>query len=48
MLMATGITVKQYLKIWVATITSAPVKKPIHLCQNKILKGEIKSEKWMS
>ena len=40
----TVITVKQYLKLWVATIISAHVKKPVHRCQNKILKWEIKSE----
>ena len=40
MLMATVITVKQYLKRWVATIISAPV----HCCQNKILKGDKKRE----
>ena len=39
MLMVTVITVKQYLKLWVATIISAHVKKPVHRCQNKILKG---------
>ena len=44
-LMVTVITVKQYLKLWVATIISAHVKKPVHCCQNKILKGEIRNEK---
>ena len=48
MLMVTVITVKQYLKLWVATINSAHAKKPVHRCQNKILKEEIRSEKWMS
>ena len=48
MLMNTAITVKQYLKLWVATITSVSAKKPVHFCQKKILKGEIRSKKWMS
>ena len=48
MLIANGITVKQYLKLRVAAITSAPAKKPIHLCQNKMLKVEKRSEQWMS
>ena len=47
-LMVTAINVKQYLKLWVATIISAHVKKPVHRCQMKILKGEIRSEKWIS
>ena len=45
---STAITVKQYLKLWVATIISAHTKKPIHRCENKILKGEMRSDKWMS
>ena len=48
MLMVTGITVKQYLKQWVATIIFAHAKKPVHRCQNKILKREMRSEKWLS
>ena len=39
MLMATAITVNQYLKLWVDIYTSAHAKKPFHLCQNKTLKG---------
>ena len=35
MLMVTAITVKQHLK----TIISAHAKKPVHRCQNKILRG---------
>ena len=38
-LMATVITVKQCMKLCAATITSAHVKKPVDLCQIKILKG---------
>ena len=38
-LMATAISVKQYLKLWVANIFSSHAKEPVHLYQNKILKG---------
>ena len=48
MFMVTAITVKQYLKLLVATIISAHAKKLVHRCQNKMLKGEIRSEEWMS
>ena len=41
-LIATAITVKQYLKLWVATITSAHAKKLVHFCQNNIFEREIK------
>ena len=44
-LMATALPVKQYLKLWVATIPSAPAKKPVHLCLSK---EEKRSDKWMS
>ena len=47
MLVTTAITVKHYMKLWVANITSVHAKKPFLHCQNKILKGEIRSEKWM-
>ena len=48
MLMAIAIIVKQYLKLWAATITPAPAKKTFHLCQVKILKREIRSKELMS
>ena len=48
MLMATAITVKQYLKLLFPSFTFVQAKKYVRLCQNKILKGEIISEKWMS
>ena len=40
MLMASSITVKQCLKLWFATITSAPAMRPVQLGRINILKME--------
>ena len=48
MLMATAISVKQYLKLWFPTFTFVQAKKSVRLCQNKILKEEKRSDKRMS